>query len=102
MEPIKVNSIDVPHINSHKSNTTIDELRPLVAEFVSKFELEGELNQSLLSKIKELDINQEVFNKMLNNLDSFLEFDDANNDEVNFPYEEWLPQILLIDDNYKA
>lgn len=103
MEPIKVNNIDgITHINSHKSKTTINELRPLVAEFVSQFELEGIINQDLIEHIKELDINQDIFNKMLNSLNSFLEFDDLDVDEVNFPYEEWLPQMLLIDDNYKA
>jgi hypothetical protein len=102
MKPIKVNSIDVPHINSHKSETTIDELRPLVTEFVSKLELKGEFDTELLAKIQSLDINQDVFTKMLNDLDSFLEFHDVDSDEVDFPYEEWLPQMILIDDNYKA
>lgn len=103
MKPIKVNAIDgITHINSHKSETTIEQLRPLVTEFVSKLELEGEFDAVLLAEIQSLDINQNVFTKMLNDLDSFLEFHDVDTGEVDFPYEEWLPQMLLIDDNYKA
>lgn len=103
MEPIRV-TIDgrITHINSHKSKTTIDELRPLVVEFVSKIELDGEFNQQLAEEIQALDINKEIFTRMLNDLDSYLEFNDIEADEVNFPFEEWLPQMILIDDNYKA
>lgn len=103
MEPIKVNAINgITHINSHKSEVTMDELRPLVTEFVSKLELDGEFDVMLLEKIQALDINKNIFTKMLNDLDSFLEFYDIESDEVNFPFEDWLPQMLLIDDNYKA
>lgn len=104
MEPIRITTVmtGVEHINSHKSKVSEDELRPLVAEFVSKLELEGEYDIAILEQIQSLKINHEIFNKMLNELDSFLEFYDIDDDEVNFQYEEWISQMLLIDDNYKA
>lgn len=92
----------IQHINSQKSIVTEDELRPLVTEFVSKLELHGEFNTDILEQIQLLEINHEIFNQMLNELDSFLEFDDVDDDEVNFPYENWISRMLLINSNYKA
>ncbi len=101
MEPIKVTTNSkITHINSHRAKTTIDELRPLVTEFISLLEVSGEFNEELYNEIVNLDINVEVFAKMLNELDLFMEFDDIP-DESNFPYQEWLPQLLLINENYK-
>lgn len=98
MEPIRAGN--VAHINSHKSETTVEQLRPLVAELVSDIELGKEFNQELYNTILELDINHQMLHKMLNELDAFMQFDDVPN-EVNFPYEEWITQLVLIDDNYK-
>jgi hypothetical protein len=101
MSNIKVTVSDkITHINSQKSTTTIDTLRPLVAEFVASLEVDNVFNQELYNKIVDMDINRQVFDKMINSIESFMEFDDVP-DQVNFPYEEWLPQILLTDDNYK-
>ncbi|MBP6914366.1 hypothetical protein KBB74_02640 [Candidatus Parcubacteria bacterium] len=99
MEPIRATT-SITHINSHKSETTIDQLRPLVARLVYSLEINGEFETSIYNQIMELNINQGVFFKMLNDLNLFIEFDDVK-DEVNFPFEEWLPQLLLIDENYK-
>ena len=41
-----------------------------------------------------------VFNKMLKELELFADFDE-NKDEIDFPYEEWLTRLILIDDNYR-
>jgi len=99
MNPIRVTN-KITHINSHKSEITVEQLRPLVAELVSDIELGREFNQDLYNKITELDINHQTLQKMLNELNAFIEFDDVP-DQVNFPYEDWLTQLILIDDNYK-
>ena len=99
MEPIRATT-SITHINSHKSETTIDQLRPLVARLVYSLEINGEFETSIYNQIMELNINQGVFFKMLNDLNLFIEFDDVK-DEVNFSFEEWLPQLLIIDENYK-
>lgn len=99
MEPIRATT-SITHINSHKSETTIDQLRPLIEKLVYSLEVDGEFDTSVYNQIIELNINQGVFFKMLNDLNLFIEFDDVKN-EVNFSFEEWLPQLLLIDENYK-
>jgi len=96
---IKV-SINTPHINSQKSNIDMDKLHSLVMEFVSKFENEGLFNQDLYEQITSMDINMKVFDKMLKELELFADFDE-NKDEIDFPYEEWLTRLILIDDNYR-
>lgn len=101
MEPIRVTDEKTTHINSHKSETTVEQLRPLVAEFVQNLEVDNFFDKELYDKIMSLDINKNMFNKMWNDLQMFMEFDDVPG-EVNFPYEDWLPQLVLIDDNYKA
>ena len=100
MNPIRVTNSRTTHINSRKSETTVDQLRPLVVELVYSLELRNEFNQEIYNKLSSLDINMSVLQKMLNDLYSFIEFDDVP-DQVNFPYEEWLTQLILIDDNYK-
>jgi len=87
------------HINSNKSDVTIDQLRPLIAKLVNQMELNNEFDIDVYNEIINLNINQNIFFKMLNNLDLFMELDDTK-DEVNFPFEDWLSQLLLIDENY--
>jgi len=99
VEPIRATT-SITHINSHKSETTIDQLRPLVAKLVYSLEVNSEFETSIYNQIMALNINQGVFFKMLNDLNLFIEFDDVKG-EVNFPFEEWLSQLLLIDENYK-
>lgn len=101
MEPIKVTTDSrITHINSHKSSVTIDELRPLVTEFVTMLEVHNNFSKELYDRIMGFDINKSVFVKMINDLESFIEFDDVPG-EVNFPYEDYLPQLVLIDENYQ-
>lgn len=99
MEPIRITNEKISHVTENKSSVTIDELRPLVAEFIHFFEVEGIFNTDLYEKIISLNINKSMFNKMLNELELHKEFDDIP-DEVSFEYERWLPQLLLMDDNF--
>lgn len=99
MEPIRITNEKISHVTENKSSVTIDELRPLVAEFIHFLEIEGVFNTELYEKIISLNINKSMFNKMLNDFELHKEFDDVP-DEASFEYEEWLPQLLLMDDNF--
>lgn len=99
MESIKITTGSTSHVTDKRSPVSIDELRPLVAEFIHFLEIENLFNEELYNQIIALDINKSMFNKMLNDFNLYKEFDDVP-DEVGFDYEKWLPQILLMDDNF--
>lgn len=96
---IKV-SINTPQINSQRSSVNMEKLSLLIEKFVAELENEGLFNQDLYDQITSMDINKPVFEKMIKELELFADFDE-NKDEIDFPYEEWLTRLILIDDNYK-
>lgn len=69
-----------------------DKFRKDLIEFVDELENKQFLNQPIYDKLIGYGVNQKVLDQMIDRIKIFSSYDD-NETNINFPYEDWIPQL---------
>lgn len=65
---------------------------PTLIKFIDKLENKEEFDYNLYNILLGYSLNEEEFNKMIENIKIF-SYDDEDKEEINFPYEDWVDRI---------
>lgn len=71
-------------------NQLITDIKQLVDELENK----DSLNKKLYDKIVAYNINKKVLDQMIERVRVYASYDD-NNTYINFPYEDWIDQLIV-------
>lgn len=88
------------YMNTQMKKVSVDEVefnKDLI-EFIENLENKSFLDEKLQQKLLNYGINEQEFNKMIEELYKFSEYDD-DKEHIGFPYESWVDRLLQVYSN---
>lgn len=87
--------IPFQYITKQRLDVNEEEFKNKIVQFVDSLENDFYLNVSLYKELLSYGIDQKLFDKMVEEVETFASYDE-NHEEIGFPYESWIERLLEV------